>query len=182
MLRVFLGCFVLALICGSCTEELDFDQVDDFRYEPVIELSLAYYDYLAADFGEDDLGGRTVYVDSTTADLFSQEFFDDNLKEAEFFLRYTNTIPRSFTTQIDFYNSNNEVVYTIPVSIPPYNGTPVVVTATAYFDESNIYLLKETNLVTAEIVLEAGSPVLTPQSEGSLLFESSGTYYMRFND
>lgn len=175
---------IVAVIAGglsfSCVGDLDFDQVDEFVLEPEIEMSLVYFDFLASDFDEFDPGNSNTYVDSTRADLFSQDFFDQNLKAAEFTIVHTNTIARAFEARIFFKDEGGAVLYRVDVDIPPFNGSPQEITTLIYFDESQIGILKNTSTISAEITLVPGTPALDADSEGSLKFTSSAIFFMEF--
>lgn len=179
---LLLGIAALAvgMIVDSCVGELDLDQVDEFVLEPEIELSLVYFDFLASDFDESAAGSSNTYVDSTRADLFSQDFFDKNLQAAEFTIVHNNTVARAFQAEILFKDEGGEVLYRVDVAIPAFNGQPQEVTTLIYFDESQIGILKNTFTIAAEITLLPGLPALDASSEGSLKFTSSAIFYMAF--
>lgn len=174
------GLLVLGVLSNACVSDIDLDQVDEFVLEPEIELSLVYFDFLGSDFDEDDPENSNSYIDSTQADLFSQDFFDQNLKAAEFTLMHTNFIEREFEAEIIFKDAAGNVLYVVNVQIPPFDGTPREVVTLIYFDESQIGILKNTFTISAEIALLPGNPRLTSDSEGSIKFESSAIFYMEF--
>lgn len=177
---LLIGVLLLGVILHSCVKDLDFDQKDEFVLQPDIELSLVYFDFLASDFDENDPANSPTYIDSTQADLFSQDFFDQNLKAAEFTIIHTNTVERPFSAEIIFMDEGGTHLYTVDVYIPPYNGSPQEVTTLIYFDESQIGILKNTFTISAEITLLPGDPPLTDTSDGSIKFESSAIFYMEF--
>lgn len=175
-----IGCLFTGLLVNSCVDDVDFDQVDEFILEPEIELSLAFFDFRASDFDEFDPGNTNSYIDSTRADLFSQDFFDMNLKAAEFTIVHTNTVERAFEAQILFKDEGGTVLYSVDVFIPPYDGEEKEVTTLIYFDESQIGILRNTFTITAEITLLPGDPPLDATSQGAIKFASSAIFYMGF--
>ena len=48
--NIVLGVFVISLLSFSCSSNLDFNQVDNFKSEPVIVANLAYFDVPANEF------------------------------------------------------------------------------------------------------------------------------------
>ena len=174
------GLLFIGLLSNACVKDVDWDQKDQFVLEPAIEVSLVYFDFLASDFDEENQENSNSYVDSTQADLFSQDFFDQNLKAAEFTLVHTNVVERAFEAEIIFRDANGAPLYTISVFIPPYDGSPKEVVTLIYFDESQIGILKNTFSISAEITLLPGNPPLSDTSEGSIKFQSSAIFYMEF--
>lgn len=182
-------CFVAvhALLLVSCIQDQDFDQLDEFRLEPVLELTLVYADYPQDSFAlEEQKYPQLIDIsfrDSTSVDLFSQDFFDQNLKEAEFFIRQTNEIPRRFQTEITFYDESYSVLRSIQIEVPPGSSEfPVKVERTEIFDGQGIEDLRNTRYMSSQITMRAGTQALGLDPDASIQLQSSGIFYMRFNE
>ncbi|TRZ44247.1 hypothetical protein [Robertkochia solimangrovi] len=171
---------VILMMFSSCVDDVDFDQANDIVLDPAIELSLVYFKFSAQDFAEAE--GEPSYKDSTDADLFSQDFFEYNLKAAEFYIEHTNTINKPFFAEVLFFDANDIEIYSVDVSIPAStNGEPVIIPTLVYFPEDQIGILKNTSKITAEIALiDESPPPLDENSEGSIEFNSSAIFYMEF--
>lgn len=184
-IRVCLCLLTGIVLMGSCVKDQDFSQVDEFEFSPKLELALAYYDYKASDWGKtpgNDLNGE-IYLDSTSFDLFSSEFFKKDMEAATFYLKHINTIPRSFESVIIFYDSSYNVLRESRRSIPAYtSGDAVVLEDSIVFDSGSIEDLKNTAYLTSEITLIKGNPLLTEDSQGSVRLQSRGVFTFRFNE
>ena len=172
----WVGILITGALLNSCVKDIDYDQIDEFVLEPEIELSLVYFDFLASEFDESNPAYENTYIDSTQADLFSQDFFDQHLMAAEFTIVHKNTVERAFQAVILFKDQQGGVLYSVNVLIPALGEKVTLI----YFDESQIGILKNTFTISAEITLLPGNPPLNSDSGGSIKFESSVIFYMQF--
>jgi hypothetical protein len=171
----FLRIFILSVFFISCSSDLDFNQVNDLKLEPVVVSNLASFDVQANQFV---VGGaeQPVSGDLMSFDVFKQPFLDQNLNRADFYFEINNTINRGFKVNLLLLNANNNPLYTIPFDIPAYTGTQNVVTKTEIFQNAKLDLLKSTSKIAFVVNLLPGPP-LTSSSTGSLKLRSSGTLY-----
>ena len=87
----FLRISILSVFFISCSSDLDFNQVNNLKLEPVVVSNLASFDVQANQFV---VGGveQTVSGDLMNFDVFKQPFLDQNLNRADFFFEINNTI------------------------------------------------------------------------------------------
>lgn len=160
----------------SCSSDLNFDQVNDFKIEPVFVANLAYFNIPANRLIDD--GGTNVYPDVRDFDVFKDKFFNERLKKAEFDFEVENNINRAFVLNMLLLNDQNEVLQTISFTVPSYKGTPNVIKyPTEVFENARLDLLKQTQKIGFVVVIASGPP-LNSQSEGSLKLRSSATAYL----
>lgn len=166
--------FFFCIFSLSCSSDLDFNQVNDLKLEPVIVANLATFDVQAHQFVT---GGveQTVSGDLMDFDIFKQNF-DDNLNRADFFFEIDNTINRGFRINLYLLDANNNPIYTIPFDVPAYSGTQNLVTKTEIFQNAKLNLLKNTSKIAFVVTLLPG-PALSENSLGSLKLRSSATLY-----
>lgn len=171
----FLRIFILSVFFISCSSDLDFNQVNDLKLEPVVVSNLASFDVQANQFV---VGGveQPVSGDLMNFDVFKQSFLDQNLNRADFFFEINNTINRGFKLNLILLDANNSTVYSIPFDVPAYTGTQNVVTKTEIFQNAKLDLLKSTSKIAFVVNLLPGPP-LNNSSVGSLKLRSSGTLY-----
>jgi hypothetical protein len=160
----------------SCASDLDFDQVNDVKLEPVYVTNLAYFDVPANDFVT---GGteQTLTFDQQTVDLFNDKFFKDNLVKTEFFFEFNNTINRAYAIDIILFNANDAPLYTMHFDVPAYTGTENLVTKTEVFEGAKLDLLKSTVKMAFVLRLLPG-PALSESSLGSIKLRSGLTAYL----
>jgi hypothetical protein len=171
----FLKIFILSVFFISCSSELDFNQVNDLKLEPVVVTNLASFDVQANQFVGAGVE-QTVSGDLMNFDVFKQSFLDQNLNRADFFFEINNTINRGFKINLFLLDANNNPLYTIPFDVPAYTVGQRPVSTTEIFQNAKLDLLKNTSKIAFVVNLMPGSP-LTSSSTGSLKLRSSGALY-----
>ena len=169
---------ILILFSTSCSSDLDFDQVNDLKLEPVVVANLASFDVKANEFV---VGGveQPLAGDVMDFNIFNDPDFSKKIRRTDFFFEFTNTINRAFVINLYLLDSNNTRLYTIPFNVPASTGTPIVVPKTEIFENANLDILKQTKKIAFAVALIPGPP-LTSNSAGSLKLRSSGTLYFVF--
>lgn len=168
----FLGIFILSIFSLSCSSDLDFNQVNDLKLEPVLVANLATFDVQANEFV---IGGieQNVAGDVLNFDVFRDSFLTDTLTRADFFFEIDNTINRAYKVNLYLLDANNNPLYTIPFDIP---ANTVGITKTEIFQNTKLDILKKTIKIGFVITMYPG-PALSESSLGSLKLRSSATLY-----
>jgi hypothetical protein len=171
----FLGTFFLSVFFISCSSDLDFDQVNDLKLEPIVVANLASFDIQANQFV---IGGVEQPVTGDVMDfkVFNNVDFTTNLSRADFFFEFNNTINRAYTINLYLLDANNVKLYTIPFVVPAYTPGQLPVTKTEIFENANLDILKQTQKIAFVVTMLPGPP-LTDSSLGSLKLRSSATIY-----
>lgn len=170
----FLAILILSVLSLSCSSDVDFNQVNDLKLEPVFIGNLATFDVQANQFV---IGGveQNLAGDVLNFDVFRDTYFTNALTRADFFFEINNTINRAFKFNLVFLDANNSPLYSIPFDVPA-NASGI--TKTEIFQNSQLDLLKRTTKIAFVIRLPPGAPVLTESSLGSLKLRSSATVYL----
>jgi hypothetical protein len=170
----FLGIFILSILSLSCSSDLDFNQVNDLKLEPVLIANLASFDIQANQFV---IGGAEQPLSGDLLDfnIFKDSYFNKSLVRADFFFEINNTINRAFKLNVVFLDTNNLPIYSIPFDVPANTSG---ITKNEIFQNSQLDLLKRTTKIAFVIILPPGTPVLTENSLGSLKLRSSATIYL----
>lgn len=170
----FLG---LAFLFSSCASDLDINQFNNIKLEPVFVANLAFFDVPANKF-IDDGNAHQIAIDVQPFKIFKQNFFKDNLVKAELNFEIENTINRSFSLDFVLYDKNDQIVETITFEVPAYRGsTNVIKFPTEVFEQERLELLKKTVEIGFTVRIGAG-PALNENSVGNLKLRSSATAYM----
>ncbi|MFC0779270.1 hypothetical protein [Flavobacterium sp. HJSW_4] len=160
----------------SCSSDLNFDQVNDFKIEPVFVANLAYFNIPANRLVDD--GGTNIVYDVRDFDVFKDKFFTERLKKAEFNFEVENTIDRTFVLNMLLINEQDQVLETLSFTVPSYKGTPNVIKyPTEVFENARLDLLKQTQRIGFVVLIAAGPP-LNSESQGNLRLRSSATAYL----
>lgn len=167
---------LLVFLFFSCSSDLDFDQVNDLKLEPVFVANLAYFDIEANKLIDD--GGNHEADDARSFDVFKDKFFNEHLKKAELDFEIENTIDRAFTVNLLLLDANNTVLQTLTFNVPAYTGSANVIKyPTEVFENDRLDLLKKTVKIGFKISISSGNP-LNSQSTGSLKLRSGATVYL----
>lgn len=172
----FLGIFILSIFSISCSSDLDFNQVNDLKLEPVFVANLATFDVQANEFV---IGGveQNVAGDVLNFDVFKNSFLTDALTRADFFFEIDNTINRAYQVRLYLLDAGNTPLYTMAFDVPAYTGVQKLVTKTEIFQNAKLDLLKKTTKIGFLIAMYPGPP-LSESSLGSLKLRSSATVYL----
>ncbi|SHF95147.1 hypothetical protein SAMN05444396_10352 [Flavobacterium segetis] len=172
----FLGILLLLLFSNSCASDLDFDQVNNFKTEPVVVANLASFDIQASQFIVNGVEQNVIF-DAPTIQLFNDSFFKRRLKKVELFFELENTINRAYSLNLFFLDINNQPVHVLNLAIPSYSGAENKTTKTDIFENVQLDLLKRTTKIAFIMTISPGKP-LTKDSVGSLKLRSSVTAYL----
>lgn len=168
--------FIAAFLFSSCSSDLDFDQVEDLKLEPVVVANLAYFNLPANKII--DNGEGQVAFDVDGFDALKNKFFNEHLKKAEFNFEIENTINRAFSVAILLLNDNGDILDTSTFQIPAYTGgSNIIKYPTEVFENQRLELLKQATKI-GFIVRIASGPPLNENSPGNLKLRSSATVYM----
>ncbi|KAA3618424.1 MAG: hypothetical protein DWP94_14540 [Flavobacterium sp.] len=179
LLRPFAVLF-LSLLVVACVKDTDFDQADDIALTPVVELDLIYFDIDAGEF-YDDINEIPVLTVSDTTEI---RFLDDteiqeSLRRADFYFKFTNSIPRNFQVDFQFLSEQNDTTYTTQTTV--VEGTvasPVVTIFEEIIETDEILQLTMANRVVVSVTI----PDSDPDLEGNLNLKSKTTYYLEIRD
>ncbi|WPO77113.1 hypothetical protein [Flavobacterium sp. KACC 22761] len=167
--------FAVAILFFSCSSDLDFDQVNDLKLEPVYVANLVYFDIPANQLIAD--GGIQIAYDSRNFDVFKKQFLRDYLSKAEFDVEIENNIERGFVINMVLLNSQNQILTTSSYTVPAYKGSPNIIKyPTEVFENQRLELLKQTEKIGFVVLMTAGAP-LDENSVGNLKLRSSATTY-----
>jgi hypothetical protein len=172
-----LGIFTLAFISFSCSSDLDFNQVNKLKINPVLVGNLSTFEIQANQFVNGSGVEQPVSGDLLNFDFFRDNYFNKNLARMDFYFEIRNTIIRDFTINLYFFDDNNTLLDTIQFNVPAYSGVEKVVTKTEIFQNTNLDILKKSTKVAFVITMYPGFP-LDKNSLGSIKFRSSATIYL----
>ncbi|MFK7749326.1 MAG: hypothetical protein AB8B65_13100 [Kordia sp.] len=158
---------LLVFLLASCVKDVDFEQAEDIAISPVLEASLIFFDFQAAQFSEPTGTAIVTEGDDLELDVFNDEFFRENLIKAEFFFEVTNTIDRNFRADVIMYDENDFILHAFAIDVMPNGNNEVEVTHTEVFEDA---LLEQfTNTKRLEVVLNMfPSPTGIPLDENSV--------------
>lgn len=171
-------CFLLLIGSSfSCTSDLNFDQVNDLKLEPVIVGNFSHFDVPATAFVADDGSEYDLAFDDEEFDVFRDKYFNSYLQRADFYFEINNTINRKYLFSLVLLDANDTALETMSFDIPAYSGTTNIITRTEIFKNTRLDLLKRARKIGFVIEMTPG-PALDKNSSGSLVLRSSATVYL----
>ncbi|RTY64593.1 hypothetical protein [Flavobacterium sp. LB2P53] len=171
-----IGILILLLFSFSCASDLDYDQVNTLKLEPVFVSNLAYFDILAKDFVTNGVEQSVIY-DAPVLDVFNDDFFRQRLKKVELSFEMENTISRAYSVDLVFLDKNHQRVHAINFTVPAYTGLENKMTKTETFENAQLDLLKRTTRIAFTLTMSPGA-LLNEDSAGSLKLRSGATAYL----
>jgi hypothetical protein len=168
---------IVALISFSCSSDLDFNQANDLKLEPIFISNLAYFDIPANRFVTNGVE-QSVVVDSPTVDVFNDAFFTNHLTRADLSFEINNTIDRAYTLDIVLRDKNNQPLYSINFNVPAYSGAESLVKKNETFENANLDLLKSTTKISFILKMAPGLQPLNENSLGTIKLRSDVTAYL----
>lgn len=172
----FFGIFILVIFSLSCSSDLNFNQVNDIKLKPAGSANLSTFTVQAHEFVEDDVE-RPVLGEIISFEMFKESLFTNSLTRVDFFVEIDNTINRSYIVSLNFFDTNKTPIYTIPINVPAYGGSPNVVEKTEIIENTDLEILKSATYFAFIIKMLPG-PMLSESSIGSLKLRSSATSYL----
>ncbi|WP_268223200.1 hypothetical protein [Sinomicrobium oceani] len=169
---------LLLWVCGflvSCLNDVDFDQVNDFEMEPVVENSLVYLEYPVPVVMDSIPLGLTI-SDTTGIELFSNSFTVDNLKKAVLYFETLSTVGQPLSLEIQLMDDNFVVLQEVAMSLPPSDGQTEQVSA-----EELIYTEENVEQLTyvTHVAFSVDIPYISNRNENAYVkLKSKGTFYL----
>ena len=176
MLHKVLAIAVLLLFSFSCASDLDFDQANDLKLEPIVVANLAYFNVEAKDFVSSGLG-QTMFIEQTTTDIFNDSFFRRRIKKVELLFELENTINRAYEVDLFFLDNKRQLVHAVNLNVSAFSGLESKIIEKEIFDNTKLDLLKKTTTIVFILRMLAVTP-LSSNSPGSLKFRSAVTAYI----
>ncbi len=175
---IVLVCFFILVL--SCVKDTDFDQAEDITLTPVVELDLIYFDLDASEFFDQvNNVPRSTVTDTTEIRFLDDSEIRESLRRADFYFKFTNSIPRSFQVDFMFLSEQNDTTYTTQAFVNEGSSANVVITE---FEEQiegeDILQLTMADKVVVSVTIPSSNANLS----GNLNLQSKTTYYLEIRD
>lgn len=108
---------ISAILCTffflSCSQSLDFDQIDAYTVSPSIAAPLVFFTIDASNFTTTVAGEPIVTELTEISDfkLFESAFIKQNVIQLDFEFEVNNEFNRDITTEISLLDENNNLIY-----------------------------------------------------------------------
>ncbi|QQX75402.1 MULTISPECIES: hypothetical protein [Aequorivita] len=166
------------LLFSACIKDTDFDQAEEIALTPIVELDLIYFN-LRADQFYDTINSTPVLTvtDTTEIKFLDDSSLQESLKRAEFYFKFTNSIPRTFQVDFQFLSETNDTTYVAGTSvIEGMPAAPVITEFIENVEEDDILRLTQANKVVVSVTIPSSNESL----EGTLNLKSKTTYFLEY--
>ncbi|NER15148.1 hypothetical protein GWK08_16960 [Leptobacterium flavescens] len=178
MIKNFLLVLGIMLLGSSCVKNVDFDQADDLRLTPVVDVSLLFFEETPDRFLINGVELTNGFIsDTTDIQVLDDSFIVESLIRAELEFEFTNSVDRAFRAEVVFLDTDTTPIHSFDIDIPA-TQTEITVTHTENFTEGNIDTITATTQMVVNFFLLPGGQPITEETQGSLKLRSKGTFYL----
>lgn len=177
-LVISISSLFLCLFFTACVRDTDFDQAEDISLSPIMELDLIYFNLQARDF-YDTINGTPILTlrDTTEIKFLDDSTLQESLKRADFYFKFTNSIPRSFQVDFEFLSEENNITYETGTAVEQGEvSTPVITEFTHIVEGEAISQLTLANKVVVSVTIPSSNENL----QGTLNMKSKTTYFLEY--
>lgn len=171
-----IGLILSLFVVQSCYEKLDFDQLDDVVYRPVLTSSLTNFTLLPAQFFNSQGVQQNSVSDTTIFDLLQDDLIQNDVFRIDFYVEMKNEFDRDLTIYVQFLDENNTVVYNFSPIQASSNTTNTTYLEEIIIDQNPAILNTVRVLITVE--LENTGTQMNPNSTDEFELKSSITAYI----
>ena len=108
LVRNLFLCFVMALVCLSCSEKQDFSQYNDLTITPTFETSIFYVKTQESIINR--VSGISFFSQDFNFDAFEEDVFAERVLEGSITYELENTTSKDIQILIEFLNENGDVL------------------------------------------------------------------------
>lgn len=168
----------VCLFITACIKDTDFDQAEDIALTPIVELDLIYFNIRASDFFDTITSNQILTVrDTTEIKFLDDSSLQESLKRAEFYFKFTNSIPRDFQVNFQFLSELNDTTYVTQTLVNQGTiTTPVITEFVQNVEGEDILQLTKAHKVVVSVTIPSSDENL----EGILNLKSKTTYFLEY--
>jgi hypothetical protein len=174
ILRISIICCLL--VFNSCYEELDFDQINDYVYKPVITSSLTFFSVVPGQFFNTVGVQETSITSESDFRVFEDSFVKNDIVKIDFNTLIKNEFDRDVTIDVSFLDDNNTLLYQFASIVIPAGDLENTFTEEVFIS-TNPAIVNTTNVrIRAE--LEDTGTSMNPNDTSEFELKSSVTLYI----
>jgi len=163
----------------SCSQELDFNQVDDFSASPVLEVSVIDFTLLPVQFFNEMGQQDSTRTQTTDFLIFENNFVRNNIVRIEFNAEIINEIDKEFILELAFLDGNDNITHAFtPIEVPA--NTLI----TNFMETVNVQdnpIIKNTQRFRFSARFKNPNPPLRPSDPNRFILKSSAKIYIEVN-
>ncbi|MDX1544693.1 MAG: hypothetical protein R3214_12185 [Christiangramia sp.] len=162
----------------SCFKDVDFEQAQDIKLAPDLEVDLLFYELNENDFLDSETNAYTQVIrDTVRLEFLDDEYIQDGLMYAEFRFRHENSFPNDIKSKIRFLDKGGREQFNVNYDIPTGSiDSPSVIDTIHVMEGSDISRVRRSIQMVLELeMLGDGKNI-----KGGLDFSSKGLFRFEF--
>jgi len=175
--NLFLSIFSLILAMVSCSEELDFSQVDDLNSVPTLATSLLYIES-----GENVInltGSGNFYAQVFTFEAFNEPFISENIIDGFITYQVENTTSKEIDILVEFLDESGTVLDSEFFTIEP-EPAPLLEQRIAYGPGAeSLDILRNTTNIRVGAENRSDDTSTSSQPNPRIILKSSATFRLK---
>lgn len=176
MKRVLQLSVICCLLFNSCYEELNFDQINDYVYKPVVTSSLIFFSVVPGQFFN-DLGIQERSITSVSGfRVFEDSYVKEDIVKIDFSALIKNDFDRDVTIDVYFLDDNNTILYQFASIVTSARDLENNYTEEVFVNTSPTII--NTTKVKIRAELEDIGTSLNPNATSDFELKSSVTLYI----
>jgi hypothetical protein len=171
-------CLVLCTILFiSCSQSLDFDQIDDYTTKPTFSTSLIFFTIRSNDFFTiAGMPAVTEIEQETDFKIFESSFIKNNLVQLDFDFEIRNEFNHDFTIEVSLLSENGNLIYKLQdLKVASNNLTFKQKDVIDIVTNPNI---KNFTRVSVKLRLDDTTTLINASDVSTLTFKSAATIYI----
>jgi hypothetical protein len=173
--------FVLCvLFVISCSQKLDFSQIEEYIASPIYTSSLAYFKVTSSNFIDADTGNEIdLPADVSDFRVFENEYIKQNLVKAIFNVEIKNELNRDVVLEFALLDDDNNLVYQFEQLNITANTLDFMYEETLEIGTNENIL--NTTRVSVKMYLSSSAIPLEPNDTSEFEFKSAVTLFIETN-
>ena len=174
-MKYFTSLFLLVVLCSSCMQEQDFNQLDDLNITPTITSSILYME------ASEELINTVVpgdfYSEEFNFDAFTEDFFDEGVLSGVLTYELENSTSKRIDILIDLLDENGNVLDTERIEVDPAPPVFIKRVEIAYGPGGrSIEIIKNTSAIRVSAQNLGDNTSTSGEANPKIILRSSGAF------
>lgn len=174
-MKYFVSLFLLIVLCSSCMQEQDFNQLEDLSIAPTITSSILYME-VPEDQINEVLPGE-FYSEEFNFDAFTEGFFAEGVLSGVLTYELENSTSKSLEIIIELLDENSNMLDTETILVDPAPPVFIKRVEIAYGPGGrNIDIIKNTSAIRVSAQNLSNDTSVSSESDPKIILRSSGSF------
>ena len=166
----------ISLCLGSCLDDLDFEQVDDFELEPTVVVSLLNIGLNSNDLIQGDIFEEP-FEEETLLPSLQNTLIQEDLEILTLEFEFNNSFENDFTVEVFFLDEFGEFTYVVqPITV----SSTIDSEADVFSYKEDIVILNSPNFLNSDKIsvrINYTGETINDEIDASFVFKSAALFY-----